>query len=636
MTREEFDQLVRGVENGIARRPAALRRRVALLAGIGYAGLLAWLGLIIFISAGFFAVMYWADLQGKIACGILGTFILLGGGYAALRALLVRVPLPEGQPVTRAEAPELFAVLDDLRTRLRSAPFHRVLIVPVCNAAIVQVPRLGVFGWPRNYLLIGLPLLDGLARDEMRAILAHEFAHLSREHGRFSHWLYRLRRSWQEIFKQLSAPRVRGELSLRPLVAKYVDWFWPRFNAHAFVLSRANEYEADAHAARLTGKDSAASALMRLNLVGRQLEQKLWPNLFLLANEQAEPPADVFARLRDGIRAGPAAEESTKWLAEALQMTSTNSDTHPCLTERLRALDALPPGIAFEKNPPRQSAAEALLGSSLETIRADVQKLWNKEMAPKWRDRHGRANALKHRLSALEQAMPASATDVDGLWDKAVVLLDLEGGQAAKPLLKQILGLRSDHVPALFHLGRLLLEDAPVTGVAHLQRAMELDEQWFPKACELLHHHYRMSGQIEQLRELDAQMDRYEKSLAASHAERREVSAKDTFIAHGLTGAELQSVREILAAEGEISHANLGRKELKHFPRQRLFVLCIYSRRPWYRPANRDADRASVNRLSPKLLLPGRLIVFAPAGSFRAMARKLASVPGVEIFRRND
>src|SRR5205814_4685403 len=109
---------------------------------------------------------------------------LIGGGYAALRALLVRVKAPQGRAVTRTEAPELFAVLDDLQTQLRSAAFHQVFIDPRCNAGVVQVPRLGVFGWSRNYLLIGLPLLDGLSPDEMRAVLAHEFAHLSREHGR--------------------------------------------------------------------------------------------------------------------------------------------------------------------------------------------------------------------------------------------------------------------------------------------------------------------------------------------------------------------------------------------------------------------------------------------------------------------
>ena len=632
MTREEFDDLVRGVEKRFADRPAALRWRVVMLALLGYAGLLVWLGIVVLISVGFFALSFLGDAEAKIACGIFGTIIFFVGGYAVLRALLVKVTRPEGRPVTRAEAPELFAVLASLQAELRSQPFHQVLIQPVCNAAVVQVPRLGVFGWQRNYLLIGLPLLDGLSRDEMRAVLAHEFAHLSREHGRLTHWLYRLRRSWQEMFKQLSTPRARGEFSLRPVVVKFVDFFWPRFNAHAFVLSRANEYEADAQSARLTGNSNAASALLRLNVVSFHLEEKLWPDVLKLANEQATPPADVFRRLRDGIRAGPSAEEGGKWLGEGLKMTSTNSDTHPCLAERLQALQVAPINVVC---PPEQSAAEALLGTSLDAIREDVQKLWAKDVEKRWRERYARANALKDRLSSIEQA-PAATVDVDRLWDKAIALLDLEGGKAATPLLEEIIALRADHVLAQYHLGRLLLEENRAEGVAHLERAMELDENCLPQACGLLYQYYRAAGQAAQLRELDARMDRHEKSLAASHAERREVKASDTFIPHGLTDIELQTLREELQPELRILRAHLARKELKHFPTQRLFVLCVYSRRAWHGFPNKDLDRALVTRLSQKLKLPGRLMVFSPTGIFRAVAKKVARVADAEVFHRNQ
>jgi len=524
----------------------------------------------------------------------------------------------------------MFAMLDDLQKRLRAPVFHQVLIQPICNAAVVQAPRLGVLGWQRNYLLLGLPLMDGLAPEEMRAVLAHEFAHLSREHGRLTHWLYRLRRSWEVIFKQLSAPRARMEFSTRPMVVNFVKWFWPRFNAHAFVLSRANEYEADATSARVAGRPSAASALIRLCVISRQIELSLWPALLRLANEQPEPPDDAFERLRDGLRAGPSAEETAKWLEEGLQMASTNSDTHPCLSERLRALDASRPAPA--PTPPQHSAAEALLGSSLETVRAAVQHRWKREFADKWRERHGRALALKRRLSTLGAASAGTKVDVDRLWDNAIAQLDLQGGKVAKPLLEQIVALRSDHVGARIQLGRLLLEENVAEGVEHLERAMELDEQCVSQACNFLHNYYRRSGQADRLRELDARMDRYEKAFARSQAERREVNAGDTFVPHGLTEAELQRLRETLAAESGIVHAHLARKELQYFPNQRLFVLCVYPRRAWHGIADREADRALVQRLSQKLQLPGRMMVFSPTGNFRPLARRVSQVAGAEIL----
>src|SRR4029078_11357063 len=105
--------------------------------------------------------------------------------------------------LSREQAPKLFAVLEEIRTALNCSPFHHVLLIGEHNAAVVQVPRLGVFGWHRNYLLIGLPLLQSLGPDEFKAVMAHEFAHSSRGHGSFGNWLYRMRRSWDQIFEQM-------------------------------------------------------------------------------------------------------------------------------------------------------------------------------------------------------------------------------------------------------------------------------------------------------------------------------------------------------------------------------------------------------------------------------------------------
>jgi Zn-dependent protease with chaperone function len=638
MTHEEFDILVRNVEQGIGRDPVALKRRVTFLALSGYAGLLGWLTVIVLIACGFFAAMFWVDPQGKIACGLLGTIVLFGGGWAALRPLLVRLEPPEGRELKRAEAPRLFEVLDDLRARLRSASFHRVLLVPDCNAGVVQIPRLGVLGWSKNDLLVGLTLLDGLSADEMRAVLAHEFAHLSREHGRFSRWLYRLRRSWAAVFKQLSRPQIRGQVSLRPMLVKYVDWFWPRFNAHAFVLSRANEYEADAQAARLTGRDNMASALVRLKLVAHHLEEKLWPDLWQTANERAEPPDDVFEQLHASLHRGVPAEEGARWLDDAFRTTTTNDDTHPCLTERLRAL-----GIEQSEAPANitgaawPSAAETWLGNALGMLRQDVQRFWRKKTETHWRERHARAQSLTHRLSALEQARPEAAADADSLWDKALVLLDLRGNESeVEPLLRQILALRPDHAPAHFQLGRILLEDGRAEGETHLEQAVAVEETFMPQVCSQFHEYYRRMGRADKIREVAARMDRYEKAVAASRAERTEVSAKDVFIPHTLTAPELESLAKVFEAEPELVRARLAQKQMQHFPKQRFFVLCAYRRQPWHRLPNRDHDLALVRRLTQRVQLPGRFLVFAPSGSFRSLAGKVQSVSNSGIWRRDQ
>ena len=47
----------------------------------------------------------------------------------------------------------------------------------------LQLPRLGIFGWYRNYLIIGMPLMKSLTCEQFKAVLAHEFGHLAKVTG---------------------------------------------------------------------------------------------------------------------------------------------------------------------------------------------------------------------------------------------------------------------------------------------------------------------------------------------------------------------------------------------------------------------------------------------------------------------
>jgi Zn-dependent protease with chaperone function len=633
MTREQFDDLVKSVESGIGQRPAALRRRVFSMAVLGYLMLAGLFSAVLVIGGGFVAVSFWADLQGKIICGFAGALVLIGGSTAVLKAILVQLPPPKGIPLNETEAPALFALLRELSRLIQAPVVDHVLLIPQHNAAIVQVPRLGVLGWSRNYLLIGLPLLEGHSTAELRAILAHELAHLSRQHGRFSHWIYRLRRSWETLFAQLQNPRVRREASLRPLIAKCLGAFWPRFNAHAFVFSRANEFEADALAARLAGRDHLRDSFLRMAIQSRILDEQFWPAVWDNANEQAQPPPGTFLKLRAAIRAEIGVADSACWIGEALRLPTTNADTHPCLAERLRAL-GVDPQSTREARLPRiePSAADALLGAELPNLRNCLDQFWQKEVQENWKARHAKAAALNERLVALDQAVPLDSSDTDALWDRAHALMDLKGDKDAEPLLREILVRQPKHVAANFHLGRILLDRGAEEGCQYVEKSVVEEPTLEPQACVVLREHFRRSGRPDQVRKTEARLDRYEAQLAQSRAERCEVTPSDTLIPHELSESELGAVRIGLAQEPELAEAWLARKQLRFFPQQKLFVLCAARKRPWYSFSETAADRKLIMRLSNQVQLPGRTLVFTPNGDYRALARKVRQVPDSAVF----
>src|SRR5262249_60316575 len=78
-----------------------------------------------------------------------------------------------GPVVARVDAPLLFTTIDSVGRRLGVKPPGQI--------RLTYLPCCGVVAWGRSRaLLIGLPLFRVLTQGELRAIIAHELAHLAR------------------------------------------------------------------------------------------------------------------------------------------------------------------------------------------------------------------------------------------------------------------------------------------------------------------------------------------------------------------------------------------------------------------------------------------------------------------------
>ena len=182
--------------------------------------------LVLLVAAGLFfatiaTVGYLKGAAIKLALIFGGFFWVVAG------AMWVRLDVPKGQRIANSEAPELFALIDKLRRSLGAPRFHHVLITDDFNAAVVQIPRLGLLGLYRNTLLIGLPLMKALNRQQLAAVLAHEFGHLAGGHGRLGNWIYRLRFGWARLAQALQQRRSVGSFAFVP----FFKWYAPYFSS---------------------------------------------------------------------------------------------------------------------------------------------------------------------------------------------------------------------------------------------------------------------------------------------------------------------------------------------------------------------------------------------------------------------
>src|SRR5437588_858521 len=199
MDQRQFEALVQRMERFAVRAPGTYRSWVLALALFGYTLLLALvIVLLLLLALLAFGLRDAAWLSVKLGL-VVGALLLV-----VLRSLWVRLEPPTGEPLARQEAPAFFARLDRLVAGLHTPRVHRVLVTEDFNAAVMQLPRLGIFGWYRNYLLIGLPLMQCLSGPQFEAVLAHELGHLSRGHARLGNWIYRLRRVWMRLDSALA------------------------------------------------------------------------------------------------------------------------------------------------------------------------------------------------------------------------------------------------------------------------------------------------------------------------------------------------------------------------------------------------------------------------------------------------
>ena len=280
MAAEQFEALVRKCEAHAKRDRDGYVRQVTVLALAGYGYVL----LVLVGLGGTITLLVWSlQFHGATyrVLALTAPFVLLF--RLVLRALRVRVERPEGVRVRPADAPELFALIDRLARELHTPRLHRVLLTEDCNAALAQIPRLGPLGWYRNYLLLGLAEMQALSPEELQPLLAHELGHLSRQHGRLGAWIYRIRATWMRLATMVEVQSQWG----RPLFDWFLERWWPYFNAHAFVLAREQEYEADRFAASIAGKETFARALGTSYVMGEFLSRCFWPDVYRAAHPRA-------------------------------------------------------------------------------------------------------------------------------------------------------------------------------------------------------------------------------------------------------------------------------------------------------------------------------------------------------------
>lgn len=602
----------------LARRHRTLYRiLLLLLVALGYAYVLVVLGTVLFLTL----ILVGALLA--VTRNPVGAVRLLGPvGELSLRvgrALWVRVDPPDGVPVTATHAPQLFRVIDELRQALRTRPVHVVLITDEVNASMMQAPRLGIFGWHRNYLQLGLPLLQGLSPGQARAVVAHELAHLSRRHSRMSVLAYRVRETWHRLVGRLA------EDGQNPsgVFGAFFRWYVPFFDAFTLVEKRENELEADRLAAAAAGAGESAAALARLAVLDRHESEVFWPSFTSLAAEHAAPPHGPFALRLVAADSGRA----SGWLRERLEEPDDAFNTHPSLRTRLEALGMRePPPSALE--PPERSAADLWLGPLHGALAERLDQRWIELAREGWAREHHEVRAQRERLDELDRLAQGGSLDLDRALERVCLMERHRCGVDVAPLYAELAAVAPGHVAVRYHCGRVLLEQGDEAGLAHLQAAAGMDPGFVVRSAEAAFPFLLAHGRTDEARAWRSRAEAVQRENNAAHQERRFLRRRETMAPHAAGPEEVERLRALLETFPAVRAAYLVLRVLRYRPDVPEHILVLDLGRP-RRIGGRTA--ASLRGLAPAIDFMGG--VWVVDGKVAGRGRKAKRVPGALIYR---
>ena len=620
MTSEQFEALVRRLEVQSQRNPQAYKLKVILLgiaANVYVVTVLIFLLLLFLLALASIAVLKAFGI--KIAL-VVGAFL-----WVVMKALWVRQAPPEGLRIKAKQAPELFRMINALRRELKAPRFHEVLVTDEFNAGVVQISRFGIFGWSRNYLLIGLPLMKSLTVDQFKAVLAHEFGHLAKAHGRFSNWIYRQRLRWERLVRTLEANQSNGTFLFKPFLNRFV----PYFVAYSFPLARANEYEADAASVRQTSSASVAEALTNVNVLGRYLHERYWPQIYKQANDAPLPGFAPYSGMQPSAVNELDGDELRTWLERAMTLQTGFADTHPCLADRLKAIETTP----SIRLPGPGEVADQLLGAALSVVADHFDRRWKDAVADSWERRYQEVQEGRQRLAALNgKAANHEWLSLDETYERARLLEDIAGD--AEEALQQFRALHAiapDNPAFCLTLASRLLAREDAAGVELAERAMRMEHRYTAMACELLRDYFLRNGEAEKAGVWQHKLsERLQQEQAASE-ERNQVGRREVFDVHGLSAEALDALTAQLRTLPGLRKAWLARKRVRHFPDQPCYVLG-FRVTTWYGLYS-DKQRAKVQQAIAQLsAFPGETIILSTDYKNAWFGRKIRGVRGSRIL----
>ncbi len=527
-------------------------------------------------------------------------FVLVISAGLMVKALFVRFPEPEGLVIEPGYAPRLDELIEELRSKTGCPKIDSILLNGDFNCGIMQHPRLGILGFHKNILVLGLPLLDVIPVDEFKAILAHEMGHISGKHGVISGWLYRVQKSWDQLYEILRRENALGSFFLQ----LFANWYEPLFARRSLALCREHELAADQLSVNIVGGATTCNALIRTEIVGANISKEMSENLRRAAMEQPEPMKNFYDYLRAQAFANLDQLQIETTLLRASK-THREFDTHPSLGTRLKAIEPerdwsdvkAVTGDFMSLEPIKETPAEFFFEKEIVEIRQQLCDQWYQEKLEGWKANFQELQTMKEELSTLQEVADRGELNSTQVAQMAYLISAVQEADQAIVQLNSLFESFPDDDTVMFHLGVILLAKKNDEGIALIDRAIKLDSVYtypgYVAICAFLEEHNRSAEADIYAERLKTYMNELSKNGVKTAPSNDVTPAMNRFFSWKILVLGIVVIVAFVYYEGAV-HTPPARDTLLEYHDHDSYMRDAGGRlqRNWHRPENANTSRA--------------------------------------------
>lgn len=374
----------------------------------------------------------------------------------------------------------LYALLDEISFKLKLPKIQEIWVDTSMNFQIFEFKK-SFFSPCKRYLIIGFPFFIIFSLDELKAIIAHELAHITQDKI-----LTRMLNSVKMFYNNYIYSKDKKEIFDFLFFCRIVI----NINELLFAASKENEFEADCRTLKIVDKDLYAIAMLKPRYYAYVIDS-FSEEILELGVEYPEPIQDFFNRMEKYILERDKNEYFKEYIAKLIKEEPTCLPTYPTLKERLENINAkMPTSIFVNKN----LLSNFFTKEQTSILFEKMNTLWKETIEQRWKIKYQdykRQESIKtmDKASIRKYQRKKNLSEYE-LFKKAYLVSLAYGEEEALKEYKKLEELYPDDMEIKYRLGQILLKKYEQDGIKYLDYLVENNKKYALSAAKELYKYF--------------------------------------------------------------------------------------------------------------------------------------------------